>query len=37
MSADITLANAPVSYGVFELSDCTGVDLPGPEVHPDGD
>ncbi|WP_147916482.1 sugar phosphate isomerase/epimerase family protein [Ruania zhangjianzhongii] len=31
MTAGITLANAPVSYGVFELSASEGVDLPGPE------
>lgn len=31
MSAGIVLANAPVSYGVFELTAEGGVDLPGPE------
>lgn len=31
MTAGITLANAPVSYGVFELSAAEGVDLPGAE------
>ena len=31
MTAEITLANAPVSYGVFELAAAEGVDLPGAE------
>ena len=31
MTTGIILANAPVSYGVFELSAEEGVDLPGPE------